>query len=64
MTPTNYASQAMGMANANAVARLRRLTTFHVYAAPASQWSFSPISAVSTTDRKPGRYRRTPVSTT
>jgi hypothetical protein len=61
---TSYASQAMGMANANAVARLR-LTTFHVCAAPARQWSpISPISAFVTTDRKPGRYRRTPVSTT
>jgi hypothetical protein len=59
---TTYASQAMGMANANAVARL---TTFHVHAALAGQWSsISPISALETTDRKPGRYRRTPVSTT
>jgi hypothetical protein len=59
MTTTHDASQAMGMANANAVARLR-LTTFHVCAAPAGQWSsISPLSAVETTDRKPGRYRRT-----
>jgi hypothetical protein len=64
MTTTTYASQATGMANANAVARLR-LTTFHVCAAPAGQWSpISPISASMTIDRKPGRYRRTPVSTT
>jgi hypothetical protein len=59
---TTYASQAMGMANANAVARPK---TFHVCAALAGQWSpISPISALATTDRKPGRYRRTPVSTT
>jgi hypothetical protein len=63
MTTTHYASQAMGMANANAVARLR-LTTFHVCAAPAGSWSsISPLSAVETTDRKPGRYRRTCVPT-
>jgi hypothetical protein len=61
MSTTTYASQAMGMANANAVARVR-LTSFHVCAAPAGQWS--PISAIETTDRKPGRYRRTCVSTT
>jgi hypothetical protein len=56
---TTYASHAMGMGNANAVARLR-LTTFHV-CAPAGQWS--PIS-IEATDRKPGRFRRTVVSTT
>jgi hypothetical protein len=55
---SHYANQAMGMVNANAVARL----TFHVCAAPAGQWS--PISALSTTDRKPERPRRTPVRTT
>ena len=64
MTTTYAASQAMGMANANAVARLR-LTSFHVCAAPAGSWSsISPFSAVKTTDRKPGRYRRTLVSRT
>jgi hypothetical protein len=65
MTTTYAASQAMGMANANAVARLRH-STFHVCAAPAGEWSgISPISALlETTDRKPGRYRRTLVSRT
>jgi hypothetical protein len=63
---TTYASQTMGstiaMANVNGRARL---TTFHVCAAPAGQWSpISPISAIETTDRKPGRYRRTSVCTT
>jgi hypothetical protein len=50
--------QAMGLLHANAdVAR-----SFHVCAAPAGQWS--PISAMETTDRKPGRLRRTAVSLT
>jgi hypothetical protein len=64
MTTTYATSQAMGMANANAVARLRH--SFHVCAAPAGEWSgISPISALlETTDRKPGRYRRTLVSHT
>ena len=51
--------QAMGLLHANAgVARL----SFLVCAAPAGQWS--PISAMETTDRKPGRLRRTAVSLT
>jgi hypothetical protein len=61
MTTTTYANQAMGMADANAVARLR---TFHVCAAPAGQWSPIPLSAFVITDRKPGRLRRTSVSIT
>jgi hypothetical protein len=60
---SDYANQttasAMAMAHANSLARVR--TTFHVCAAPAGLWS--PISAL-TTDRKPGRLRRTSVSTT
>jgi hypothetical protein len=59
MTTTTYASHAMRMANANGFARP---STLHVCTVPAGQWS--PIPAIQTTDRKPGRYRRTPVSTT
>jgi hypothetical protein len=65
---TSHASQAMGMANAHGVARLRP-STLHVRTVPAGLWSpnapISPISAFETTDRKPGRLlRRTQVSTT
>jgi hypothetical protein len=58
---TMYAQhQATAMVHANAVAR----RSFLVCAAPAGQWSPIPNSAIETTDRKPGRLRRTPVSTT
>jgi hypothetical protein len=59
---TSYSHRSMGqtmdLLHANAVARL----SFLVCAAPAGQWS--PISAMETTDRKPGRLRRTAVSLT
>jgi len=58
MTETYATSQAMRMAPVNGFARR---STLHVCAALAGQWS--PIS-IETTDRKPGRYRRTQVCTT
>jgi hypothetical protein len=58
MTTTTYAIQAMPMADANGFARL---STLHVCAVPAGQWSPIPVATI---DRKPGRYRRTPVSQT
>lgn len=59
---TTYANQPMGMVHANGVARR---STFHVCAAPARQWSpISPLSVIDTNDGKPGRLRRTCVSTT
>jgi hypothetical protein len=51
--------QTMGLHHANAVVAR---SSFLVCAAPAGQWS--PIPAIETTDRKPGRLRRTAVSLT
>jgi hypothetical protein len=59
---STYTNQPMGMVHVNGVAR--RLT-FHVCAAPARPWSpISPLSAIDTNDGKPGRLRRTWLSTT
>ena len=54
MTTARYENQAITMAGV--VARAAR---FHVCGAPAGSWSI----LLSTTDPKPGRPRRTPVST-